>query len=104
MMPVSGFAPPAARQPLCSLVLMVFMPFRIECLLSLRGPKVPRMLTFMALQLGGNPKQRPVDDGAIVIGQFNDACLDDKTAEFDQMSGALSALGLPRAHVMSSLG
>lgn len=34
-----GFAQPAALlAPLCSLALLVFMAFRIECLLSLRGP------------------------------------------------------------------
>ena len=56
----------------------------------------------MALQLGGDPQQRAVDDSAIIVGQFDDACLDDEPAEFDQMSGALAALDLPGAHIMPS--
>lgn len=58
----------------------------------------------MALELLGDPKHRSVNDGAIVIGQINDAGLEDETAEFDQMSGALAALDLPRAHVIASQG
>lgn len=38
------------------------------------------MLAFMALQLGGDPKQRAVDGGAIVIGELDNACLDGETA------------------------
>lgn len=61
------------------------------------------MLAFIALQLGGDPKHRAVDDNAIVIGELDNACLDDEPAEFDQMSGALASLDLPRAHVIASL-
>jgi hypothetical protein len=57
---------------------------------------------FIALQLGGDPKQRAVDGGAIVVGELDNACLDDETAEFNQMPGALAALDLPAAHVMPS--
>lgn len=60
------------------------------------------MLTLIALQLVGDPEERSVDGGAIIVGQLDDARLDDKTAEFDQMSGALAALDLPSAHVMPS--
>lgn len=60
------------------------------------------MLAFMALQLGGEREERAVDGGAIVICQLNNACLDDETAEFDQVSGALASLDLPVAHVMPS--
>src|SRR4051794_17091134 len=60
------------------------------------------MSAFIAPQLGGNPKQRAVDGRAIVVGEFDDAGLDDETAEFDQMSGTLASLDLPRAHIMSS--
>jgi len=61
------------------------------------------MLAFMALQLRGDPEHRSIDDGAIVIGQLDDACLDDEPAEFDQMSSALASLDLPGAHVIASL-
>lgn len=61
------------------------------------------MLAFMALQLGGDPQQRAVDGSAIVIGELDNARLDDEPAEFDQMSGALASLDLPRAHIMPSL-
>ncbi|MBN9137503.1 MAG: hypothetical protein J0I92_15870, partial [Phyllobacterium sp.] len=44
------------RLSLPSLAILLFKPFRMECLLSLRGPKVPRMLGFLALQLGGDPE------------------------------------------------
>ena len=81
---------------------MGFMPFRIECLLSLRGPKISCMLAFRVLQFVGRPEQRAIYCGAIIASQLNDACFDDESAKFDQMSGALSALGLPRAHVMPS--
>ncbi|ANN57216.1 hypothetical protein A9174_10915 [Mesorhizobium loti NZP2037] len=56
----------------------------------------------MALQLVGDPKQRAVDDGAVISGQINNACLYDEAAEFDQMSGSLAALDLPGAHVIAS--
>lgn len=88
---------------LCSLAVLLFMASR-EPQFSLRGPKVPRLCALMALQLGGDPQQRAVDDGAIVIGQLDDACLDDEAAEFDQTAGALTALDLPRAHVTASQG
>ncbi|MCH4561366.1 hypothetical protein [Mesorhizobium jarvisii] len=38
----------------------------------------------------------------MVVGQINDACLDDEAAEFDQVSSALAALDLPSAHVIAS--
>lgn len=60
------------------------------------------MIAFMALQLGGDPEHRSVDDSAIIGGQINNACLDDESAEFDHMSGALAAIDLPRAHVIAS--
>lgn len=60
------------------------------------------MLAVMALQFGGDPKQRAIDGGAIVVGQINDPCLDDEATEFDQMSGTLTSLDLPRAHVIAS--
>jgi len=50
----------------------------------------------VALQLGGDPKQRAVDDGAMVIGQLEDACFRDQTAELNQMAGALAANALLR--------
>jgi len=60
------------------------------------------MLAFIAVEFGGDPQQRAVDDGAIVIGQLDDACLDDEITELDQMSCAFAALDLPSAHVMPS--
>lgn len=60
------------------------------------------MLAFMALQLGGDPEQRAVDDSAIIGNQINNACLHDETPEFDQMSGAFAVLDLPCAHVIAS--
>ncbi|BAB52122.1 mll5731 [Mesorhizobium japonicum MAFF 303099] len=61
------------------------------------------MFSTFAFELGGDPKQGAIDGGAIVIGQLDDAGFGDETAEFDQMSGAFSALDLPRAHVIASL-
>src|SRR5438128_622853 len=61
------------------------------------------MLAFIALQLGGDPEQCAVDGRAIIIGELDDACLDDEPAEFDQMSGTLASLDLPRTHVIASL-
>lgn len=60
------------------------------------------MLTFVALQFGGNPEHRAVDGSAIVIAQFDDACLDDEPTELDQTSGTLATFDLPGAHVMPS--
>lgn len=57
----------------------------------------------MALQLGGDPEHRAVDRSAIVIGELYDARLDDEPTEFDQMSGAIASLDLPRAHVIANL-
>ena len=57
----------------------------------------------MALQLGADPKQCAVDGSAIIFGELNNACLDDKATEFDQMPGALAPLDLPGAHVIASL-
>lgn len=56
----------------------------------------------MALQLGGDPKQRAVDGSAIVIGELDNACLDDETAKFDELPCALATLDLPGAHIMPS--
>ena len=56
----------------------------------------------MALQLSCDPEHRAIDGSAIVIGELDDACLDDEPAEFDQMSGALASFGLPGAHVIAS--
>ncbi len=61
------------------------------------------MLALIALQFGGDPEQRAVDGNAIVIGQIDDARLDDESAELDQMPGALASLDLPCAHVIASL-
>lgn len=73
------------------------MPFRSERLFPLRGPQFPGMLALMALELGGDPKQRAENGGAIISGQIDDAGLDDETAEFNQMSGAFAAVDLPGA-------
>lgn len=53
------------------------------------------MLAFIALQFRGDPEHRAVDRSAIVIGELDDAYLDDEPTEFDQMPGALAALDLP---------
>src|SRR5690606_25680921 len=52
------------------------------------------------LELFGNPDERAVDHGTVIAGQVHNARLDDETAEFDQIWGALAALDLPVAHVM----
>lgn len=85
------------------LIILLVTPFRIERLPTFRDPQVPRTVAFMALQLGGDPEHSSIDYGAIVIGQLDDACLDDETAEFDQLSGAFAALDLPRPHLIASL-
>ena len=56
----------------------------------------------MALELAGDPKHRAVNDGAIIICQLDDACLDDETAKFDELPCALATLDLPGAHVIAS--
>lgn len=45
---------------------------------------------------------RAEDGGAVVVGQLNDACFDDETSEFDQMSSAFAALDLLGAHIIAS--
>ena len=46
------------------------------------------------------PEQRAEDDGATIAGQVHNARLHDEAAEFDEMARSLTALGLPRPHVM----
>lgn len=60
------------------------------------------MLALTALQLGGDPENRAVDGSAIVVGQLDNACLDNETAKFDELPCALATLDLPRAHIMPS--
>ncbi len=73
--------------------------FSHERLFPLRGPQASRALAIIASELVGHPEERAVDHGAIVAGQVHDPGLDDETAEFDQMPGALPAFDLPIAHV-----
>lgn len=46
------------------------------------------------------PKQRAVDDGAIIAGQVHDPGLNHEAAEFDQVPRPPAAFDLPGAHVM----
>ena len=46
------------------------------------------MFALIALELVGYPEQRAVDDGAVVAGEVDDSRLNDKAAEFDQMTCA----------------
>lgn len=61
------------------------------------------MLAFVALKLLGDPKHRAVNSRAIVVGELDNACLDDETAEFDEPPGAVASLDLPCPHVIASL-
>jgi hypothetical protein len=65
------------------------------------GPKRSRMFALIAFEPVGHPKQRAEDRGAVVAGQVHDTGFNNEAAEFDEMPGALAALDLPRAHVMS---
>lgn len=73
--------------------------FHLERLFSLSDPKFSRPFTVLALALLGYPDQCAVDHGAVVSGEVHDTGLDDETAEFDEMPGALAALDLPVAHI-----
>src|SRR5579872_5218560 len=72
----------------------------LERLLPLRGPERPRVFVLVAVELVSHPKQRTVDQGAVIAGQVHDPGLDDEAAEFDQMPCALAPFDLPSAHVM----
>lgn len=78
-----------------SLVAAFFEPLR-----SHRRPEAARAFSLVTAELVGHPEQRAVDDGAVVAGELDDARLDHKPAEFDQMPCALAALDLPVTHVM----
>lgn len=67
----------------------------LERLSPLFGPKFSRPFSVLAVELVGHPDHRPVDHGAVVAGQIHDARLDDESAEFDQVPGALATLDLP---------
>jgi len=77
--------------------------FRPERFFPLSGPQLPRPFAVFALELVRHPEQRAVDDGAIIASEFDNACLDDEAAEFNQVPCALAALDLPGAHVMTRL-
>lgn len=78
------------------------MPFPSERRIPVFGPERPRLSALLASEFVRHPKHRAIDDGAIIIGELDDACLDDETAEFDQVSRAFAALDLPGAHVIAS--
>ena len=54
----------------------------------------------IAFELVCHPKQRAVDQGAVIARQIHDSGFDDQAAEFDEVSRAPTALDLAGAHVM----
>lgn len=92
----------SARQHAPISLLLILPLFLDESLSASRRPDFSHLFALIAIELVGHPEQSAVDNCAIVIAQINDAGFNDKTAEFDQMSGALAALDLPSAHVIAS--
>jgi hypothetical protein len=74
---------------------------RLERLLPHCGPQRSCPFALIAFEFVGAPEQRAEDRSAVVAGQVHDSGFDDEAAEFDEMTRALAALDLPRAHVMS---
>jgi hypothetical protein len=59
-----------------------------------------RVFSLFTAELVSNPNHRPVDHGPIIAGQVHDTCLDDESAQLDQMPRAPAARDLPASHVM----
>jgi hypothetical protein len=63
------------------------------------SPERDCLLPFLALQLRGEGEEGTEQYGPIIVSQFDQSCLLNQSAKFDQMAGAFAAVHDPLSFV-----